>query len=420
MTQTDADGNVTTTLYDGDGQVTGTIDPDGHLSQTLYDADGRPIATVDADGHRTTSLYDGDGNVTGVLDPDNNLTQYAYDAAGNKIQTTDPSGHVSTAAYDKDEELISSTDALGRTRAYRYDADGHIVGETWTAADGVTIDNLLTFAYDPDGNQTLAADFAGTTTFAYDADGRMTGEQEPFGVVLTFGYDQDGNQTLEQDNFGGITTSLYDDNGQLTTREFGGPGQTPLRMDYTYLPTGEVGTLKQYADLAGTDLVGQTSYGYDNADQVTDIQHSDGSGTVLASYLYGYDADGRVIAQTIDGVPTTYGYDAAGQLTSAGASLYGFDANGNRDTGSNVIGANNLLESDGTWTYSYDSNNNLIKKSQGVSALTWTYGYDEQNRMIWRSNAPPMAARCCWRRRLLTTPWATASSNRPGLRPPAG
>ena len=109
-------------------------------------------------------------------------------------------------------------------------------------------------------------------------------------------------------------------------------------MDYTYLPTGEVGTLKQYADLAGTDLVGQTSYSYDNADQVTDIQHSDGSGTVLASYLYGYDADGRVIAQTIDGVPTTYGYDAAGQLTAAGASLYGFDANGNRNTGSNVVG----------------------------------------------------------------------------------
>ena len=58
---------------------------------------------------------------------------------------------------------------------------------------------------------------------------------------------------------------------------------------------------------------------------------------MLASYLYGYDADGRVIAQTIDGVPTTYGYDAAGQLTSAGASLYGFDANGNRDTGSNAV-----------------------------------------------------------------------------------
>ena len=67
-------------------------------------------------------------------------------------------------------------------------------------------------------------------------------------------------------------------------------------------------------------------------------------------------------------MPTTYGYDAAGQLTSAGASLYGFDANGNRNTGSNAVGADNLLASDGTWTYSYDANNNLIKKSQGVSA----------------------------------------------------
>src|SRR5262249_54202069 len=48
-----------------------------------------------------------------------------------------------------------------------------------------------------------------------------------------------------------------------------------------------------------------------------------------------------------------------------------------------ATGPGNQLTSDGTWTYSYDAEGNLTKKTKGASAETWTYGYDHLNHMVW-------------------------------------
>ena len=45
-----------------------------------------------------------------------------------------------------------------------------------------------------------------------------------------------------------------------------------------------------------------------------------------------------------------------------------YDANGNRTMSGYVTGAANQITSDGTWTYTYDNEGNLIKKSMGPSA----------------------------------------------------
>jgi YD repeat-containing protein len=71
-------------------------------------------------------------------------------------------------------------------------------------------------------------------TMAYDALNRLMSDKEPFGQVLTFTYDPVGNRTLVQDSQGGTLTSVYDAANRLTSRQFGGVGQTPLRMDLTY------------------------------------------------------------------------------------------------------------------------------------------------------------------------------------------
>jgi RHS repeat-associated protein len=81
--------------------------------------------------------------------------------------------------------------------------------------------------------------------------------------------------------------------------------------------------------------------------------------------------------------PASYSYDNTDQLTGDGTNSYGYDANGNRNTGGYTTGAGNQTTSDGTWTYTYDAEGNLVKKSKGASAETWTYGYDERNRMAW-------------------------------------
>src|SRR6266446_4455826 len=52
-----------------------------------------------------------------------------------------------------------------------------------------------------------------------------------------------------------------------------------------------------------------------------------------------------------------------------------------------TTGTGNELTNDGTWTYTYDAEGNLTKKSKGASAETWTYGYDNENHMTWAKDS---------------------------------
>src|SRR5262249_56700287 len=123
---------------------------------------------------------------------------------------------------------------------------------------------------------------------------------------------------LVQDSFGAVQTSTYDAANRLTRRDFGGSGQTPLRVDFTYTNRDQLGTVTRYSDLAGTTKVGDSSYTYDAAGRLTNLVHKDGSGTVLSSYTYGYDLAGRVTTETLGGSTTTYSYDATNELTNDG------------------------------------------------------------------------------------------------------
>src|SRR6516165_12057031 len=96
--------------------------------------------------------------------------------------------------------------------------------------------------------------------------------------------------------------------------------------------------------------------------------------------------NGNVLTETLNGSTATYGYDNANQLITDNprgpTGGYSYDPNGNRAMTGYQTGTGNQLLSDGTWTYSYDSEGNLIKKTKGVNAETWTYGYDQANHMI--------------------------------------
>jgi RHS repeat-associated protein len=375
---TDPGLGVATTAYDAAGNVTNQIDQAGDKTTYAYDALDRATKTTDPLGYVTTTLYDAVGNQTAVTDPDGNTTTFTYDALDRLKGQTDPLGQT-TYAYDADSRQTSRTDPLGRIIADAYDADGRLTGETWTVSGSTA--NLQTFTYDKAGNQTAASDYSGAYTMAYDALNRVTVTQEPFGLTLTSSYDAVGNRTLVQDSYGGVTTSLYDAADRLTTREFGGAGQTPLRFDTTYTARDQVATVKRYTDLAGTTKVGESDYTYDAVGRVTNLQHKDGSGNLLANYTYTYDKASRLTSDTTDGATTSYGYDSDSQLTSAGASNYGYDPNGNRNTTGYATGAANRLTNDGTYTYTYDAAGELIKKSKGASAETWQYDYDARGRM---------------------------------------
>jgi RHS repeat-associated protein len=71
-----------------------------------------------------------------------------------------------------------------------------------------------------------------------------------------------------------------------------------------------------------TDAAGTTTYAYDGLNRLV------GAAGAL-SRSYSYDVDSNRTAKTENGVPTSYAYNAADQLTAAGATTYSYDGQGN-------------------------------------------------------------------------------------------
>jgi RHS repeat-associated protein len=380
----DPSGARTTQILDGLGQATVTIDANNHRATVLLDALGRATVTIDANSFRTTKLYDGVGNMTSLQDASGNTTTFALDALNRVTSQTDQLGNTATMAYDAVSRLTSSTDRDGRVRAYFYDGVSRVTGQTWYSDHGVTVSARLTFLYDKVGNITVAADTSGAYTLSYDALNRVTAAQDMWGVTATMGYDGVGNRTKFQDKFG-TETSTFDGDNRLQTREFAGISTTKVRIDLAYQDNGLLSTEKRYSDLTATTQVGASTYLYDAANRVTGINHFNGSGTALGTYAYLNDAVGNVTQEVDNGSRTlNFSVDNANQVTADTLHTYTYDGTGNRNnTGwSTPTGNENELQSDPNgWSYSYDAEGNITKKTKGISAETWLYRYDDANHM---------------------------------------
>ena len=389
---TDPLGRTTTTQYDGNGNIVSITDPNGNTTAYGYDKVNRRITTTvqRASGPATTTTgYDNNDNVTSVTDADGNVTLTTYDKDNNKSTVTDPLGNVTTYSYDSDDRLTLVTDADNRQITYSYDKDGRELGETWLSApvNGVrTVDDVLTFTYDGNGNRLTASDKNGTVTDTYTKDNQVSVQTDVFGQTLTYSYDRNGNVTQVADSQGGYTTSTYDGNNRLTMRLWssGGVGYS---VALSYSPSGQLTRLIRFS--GPTNLGGTTTYTYNAAGQVADINTlgggtSSGSpGTLVTDFAYTYLPGGQVQTERDNGgAPLTFTYDGAYDVTSDGVNNYTYDAAGNRNNSGYVIGRGNELLNDGTWTYTYDDVGNQIEKSMGPNGTTVYYTYDESNHLI--------------------------------------
>jgi RHS repeat-associated protein len=193
-----------------------------------------------------------------------------------------------------------------------------------------------------------------------------------------------GNLTVLQDSLGGTTTSIYDVANRLTTREFGGSGQTPLRINMSYTVRNQLATETRYSDLAGTQTVGYSTLTYDAESRLINLDHQNGSGTNLANYTYGYDLANRLTTETLNGgTPTTYSYDKTNQLTNDSQVAYTYDLNGNRTMTGYGSRGNNELTSDPTYgTYLYDAEGSMAGRTNKSTGEVWSFGYDNMDHMV--------------------------------------
>jgi YD repeat-containing protein len=133
----------------------------------------------------------------------------------------------------------------------------------------------------------------------------------------------------------------------------------------------------------------QTTYQYDPASQVTQILHQlTATNSQINKADYAYNNVGNRTSLTDRRGAQTFGYDTLDRLTSASHPLlldpqtFAYDPVGNRTTNSSVTNVGNQLTADANFTYQYDENGNLTRKTLLATGNYMQYTYDAENRLI--------------------------------------
>jgi RHS repeat-associated protein len=396
LSSTDQMGRTSYEAYDVLGQVVATQDPLVRTDYTFYDAAGNDFRNIDARGFSTYNFYDADNEEIGSVDARGGLSLMQYDRDGNVIARRDALGLWTNSIYDADNRAIATTDPTGATVRSLFNAVGDLTQSLDARGkisklfyDNVdqqigTLDpnnDLTQVVLDADGNAIQSLDAKGAVSYAsFDGDDRLTAAQDADHDSSSEQLDANSNVTSVSDTLGGQLTSVFDAAQRLTSRQFSGPNNQQARLDVGSTGDGQIATLTRSSNVSGTMKVGVTQNTYDDAGNITHIQHQNGSNSTLLDLTYNYDTDNRLSSQTVPGTTTNFGYDRDSQLTSAGGTNTTFDANGNRTSTGYQTGVDNRLLTDGTWTYSYDAVGNITSKRNIQTGETWTYSYDLDNK----------------------------------------
>ena len=345
----------------------------------------------------TKFAFDALSRRTSLTDPDNNVTNWAYDGLNRVTSETNSLSKVESFGYNAAGDVTSRTDRNGRVTNFTYDNLHRRTQEKWMSGSTV----LNTFAYNFDSaSQLTSASATGTQmTYTFDNLGRVltssnSGTTNIPTTVQTNVYDANSRRTQQT----AIVSSVADykntwtwDNANRQTQvkqesQTGGISVAEKRVDFTYNTGGMFTGVKRYNDLAGTQIVANTTYTYDQLARLTALDHKNASGGNLANYTWTFDSDRRITNFTNSDGSSDYSYDANDQVTVVDHSYqtdesYAYDANGNRTNTGYTTGTNNQVTSDGTYNYTYDDEGNRTSRTKISDSTKVEYTWDHRNRL---------------------------------------
>jgi RHS repeat-associated protein len=396
ISTTDRLGNTSSRSYDLNDRLLNVTDALGNMTVFAYDANGNRTRTTDANGKITQYEYDVTNKLTQVTDALGGVTRYDYDGNTDLIRVTDANRHATILTHDSLRRLKTSTDPLGFRKEYTYDAVANITNmldgnnrtnrfvydalnrlTSMTLADGTSV----SYTYDEVGNRRTMTDARGVTTYSHDMLNRVLSVRSPDGSTVAYTYDAVGNRTSLTYPDGSVAQYQYDALNRLAQVT----DSDGLVTGYTYDAAGNLTLTVNPNDTASV-------YTYDAANRLTGIGNSSGD-SVLSSFSYMLDNVGnRMQVMSATGEVNRYGYDNLYRLTSWTApsgqvTQYTYDPVGNRLTMANSSGtttytydaADQMLTA-GATRFTYDGNGNQITKT--VGGTTSNYRWDPLNRLI--------------------------------------
>ncbi|HEV8509654.1 MAG TPA: RHS repeat-associated core domain-containing protein [Gemmatimonadales bacterium] len=338
---------LATASYDSNASVS-IMDSLGRVWRFEYDEAGLTTRLISPDGQKTEFKYDANHNPTSMSPPGRPAHRFEYTPA-NLMRSYDPPGtepNGTTYDYSQDKQLSRITRADGTIIEFQYDEASHLTGisfqkrEVRRFAYNLRSRNLTSIAT-PDGNS-LSYEYDGALLTRMVWDGGIRGSvargyDNNFRVVCRtvnddpsrYEYDADGlllqagDLAIERDARSGLTlaTSL----AKITTvTEHSGFGERRLlaarfdnkeiyRVCYERDPLGRIVQLTETID-------GQThtyNYFYDAAGRLIDVSR-DG----IPVRHYEYDSNGNRVTCTTQDSALTGGYDVQDRLMHYGGVSY--------------------------------------------------------------------------------------------------
>jgi RHS repeat-associated protein len=395
-------GATTTTSYDPDGDPVSTTSPNEVTTTMTFPVPGGPVGTVSYSGssaHSVSNTYDAEGNLTSMTDGTGTST-YSVDPFGELTSATNGAGQAVTYAYDADGDTTgityplpsSATWAATDTVSYGYDhadvltsvtdfsnhkititpnanevpasetlgSSGDTISYTYNAGDylsGIALANststLQSFTYKmaPDGSVTSETDAPSSqssATYTYDPLGQIASMTQGNNNTLSYAFDPSGNLTALPSQ----ATGSYDYAGELTSAVTGS-----TTTSYTYDPAGDRLTATQ-----GSATI--ASAGWNGAGQLASYSNPASDMTSAA-----YDGNGYRTAETTASGTQDFTWGAGSDLLMDSANAYIY-------TGS-AAPAEQVNLSTGAVTY---LNQDALGSVRGVvsssGALTATTSYD--------------------------------------------
>jgi RHS repeat-associated protein len=414
---TDPNHNTTQLLYENSGKVTELtriIDPLNNTVQMTYDDMGRVNSTIDPNGKSTTITYTPTDRIESIGDPLGGVTNFTYDISDNTSAIIDAKNRMTAFAYDERERIKQTTDPLSRINTYTYYTGAEITSSTGDNLKSITDrkGQITAFSqYDAMGRIKRIDYHDGSfTEYTYDNVGRLLNVSDSVSGQISFVYNDFGCTTCSsgrgQDRIAQVTTPLgtinytYDELGRRKTMTVA--GQQPVTYNYydngpvrditqsvggvdqkfgfVYDDAGRRASLSYYQGTSGSP-VAQTTYGYDNANRLLNMQHQKGA-ALLEELKYEYDPNGnrtkftRPGSQPIPNEITNTSYNDANEMLTFKDKTITYDANGNLQTVTNTCGAT---------VFNWDARNRLVGItgfSANCSALNASFKYDALNRRI--------------------------------------
>lgn len=327
-----AQGQTTQLGYDANGERVSETDPLSQTTRQSLDGLRRPTSTTFADNNAATQAWNGLDQLTQVTDPKGVATRYTYNAFGEVMSETSPD--IGTMRYTRDGagDVVAIEDAKGQVNRIERDLLGRIKRIEYAA------DHVVTYTYDAAGYVSRMEDSSGRTDYVRDALGRITGKTQrvnddpanPSRFEVGYGYT------------GGDLTSIRYPSGLLVIYKRTAGRITGIDVQ----PPGAAAPVPFVSDLVHTALGQPKSWRWSNG--------------LVADRTF--DADGRMVSNEF----ASYGYDAAGRITSITQKLWAQRTNP-------TTGTTELFQLPLTWTAGYDNRNRLTSFVRDGAETRYTY-----------------------------------------------